>query len=172
MTLARPLSTDSMPSVVIKALTPTTVTRKPLTAPARLPTAKATTIARGIEWPSATVAMATPLKAMIDATERSNWPAMISSVPGIATIPVTAMAVRTLRKLARVRNAGARIENVTISAIRTTTSAVILGVARLHPRDGAPVGWVPDGSASELGAAGWFRAVRADLPPQRRSRWR
>ena len=35
MTRARPLSTDSMPSVVIKALTPTTVTRKPLTAPAR-----------------------------------------------------------------------------------------------------------------------------------------
>ncbi len=35
MTWARPLSTDSMPSVVINALTPTTVTRKPFTAPAR-----------------------------------------------------------------------------------------------------------------------------------------
>ena len=35
---------------------------------------------------------------------------MISSVPGIATMPVTAIAVRTLRKFARVRNAGARIE--------------------------------------------------------------
>ena len=35
MTFARPLSTASMPSVVISALTPTTVTRKPLTAPAR-----------------------------------------------------------------------------------------------------------------------------------------
>ena len=71
--------------------------------------------------------MATPDKAMIDATERSNWPAMIRNVPGIATIPVTAIAVRTLRKLARVRNAGARIEKVTISTISTTKRAVIFG---------------------------------------------
>ena len=125
-----------MPSVVIKALTPTTVTRKPLTAPARAPTAKATTMAIGIGWPSAAVAMATPDRAMMDATERSNCPAMISNVPGIATIPVTAMAVRTFKKLARVRNAGARIENVTISTIRTTTRAVILGAERR--RRGAP----------------------------------
>ena len=61
-----------MPSVVINALTPTTVTRKPFTAPARQPTAMATTMARAIGCPSATVAMATPERAMIDATERSN----------------------------------------------------------------------------------------------------
>ena len=136
ITRASPLSTDSMPSVVIKAFTPTTVTRKPLTAPARLPTANATTMARGIECPSAAVAMATPDKAMIDATERSNWPAMIKNVPGIATIPVTAIAVRTLRKLARERNAGARIEKVAISTTSTTKRAVIFGRARRRRRDG------------------------------------
>ena len=158
-----------MPRVVINALTPTTVTRKPFTAPARMPTANATTIARGIGCPSAAVAMATPDKAMIDATERSNWPAMISNVPGIATIPVTAIAVRTLRKLARVRNAGARIENVTISTSRTTTRAVIFGAARRRPREAAPRGGASDGSATAVTSAGWFRAA---LPQQRRSHWR
>ena len=84
---------------------------------------------------------------------------MINNVPGIATIPVTAIAVRTLRKLARVRNAGARIENVTISTSRTTTRAVIFGAARRRREETASRGSVSAGSATAVTSAGWFRAA-------------
>ena len=120
------------------------------------------------EWLSAAVAIATPVSAVIDATERSNWPATISSVPGIATIPVTEIAVRTLRKLERVRNSGARIENVISSAIRTTANAVTLGSDGRRRRTASTGG--ADGSA--VTGLGSSTMLMPHLRLRRRARWR
>src|SRR4029077_18054092 len=117
----------SVPSVVISALTPTTVTRKPFRAPTPIAAATATRTEMPRLWLSARLATITDVNAVIEPTERSNWPAVINSVPGAATIPITETAVRMLIQLSHWRKYGDLIEKKIASAIRKTISAAESG---------------------------------------------
>ena len=85
--------------MVISALMPTTVTRKPLSIPMPTPARIATGTAKPRSWLPASEARTAPQRADAEPTERSNWPAISSIVAGAAMMPVTAAAVRMLTKL-------------------------------------------------------------------------
>jgi hypothetical protein len=103
ITSCSPRSTASMPSVVISALTPTTVTKKPLTIPMPIPARITTSTAQPCAQPRfvAVYAISTPQKPAPDPTDRSNCPAISSSVAGPAMIPITEMFVRMLSQLSQ-----------------------------------------------------------------------
>src|ERR1700736_3786535 len=105
-TFDRPRKAASVPSVVIRAFTPTTVTRQPFRAPTPIAAATATTTEKARLWLRARFATITDVNAVTEPTDRSNWPAVISIVPGAATIPITATAVTMLIQLSQARKNG------------------------------------------------------------------
>lgn len=131
-TSVRPRSTASIPRVVISAFTLTTVTSRPLTMPIASPVASAASTPTNSGWFCATVAITTPHTAAPLPTDRSTWPAISNMVPGTAMMPVTAMAVSTLRTLFSVRKYGDVTEKKMMSPTSTTSSAATSGSERLR----------------------------------------
>ena len=126
-TLDRPRNAANVPSVVISAFTPTTVTRKPLSAPTPSAAATATKAENARLWLRARFATITDVNAVIEPTDRSNWPAVINSVPGAATIPITETAVTMLIQLSHARKYCDLIEKKVASPMRKAISAAESG---------------------------------------------
>ena len=122
-TLVSPRKMASVPSVVIRALIPMTVTAKALIRPMTSVPMTATKnalwtvrfMANGRSTPpvpgaSAATAMSIPAKPTPEPTDRSNWPAIRSSVAGHAMIPTTATFCRMLIRFSLFRKNGEAIE--------------------------------------------------------------
>ena len=90
-TNARPLRKNSMPSVAMKELIPTIITKNALTAPIASPTARAAATPKAR---SSKLAITTPHTAKVLATLRSSSPMRITAVSPKATSPIKAMRPR------------------------------------------------------------------------------
>ena len=72
-----------------------------------------------------TTAVTVPASAMVDPTDRSNWPAMRSSVAGQAMIPTTATFCRMLMRFSLLRKNGEAIEKSQFSTALETLWAFV-----------------------------------------------
>src|SRR3954447_14236212 len=166
-TLVRPRKIASVPSVVIRALIPMTVTLNALMAPISKVPRTATTKApastmfpdHGTSVPpapgaSAATAISIPTNAAADPTDRSNWPAMRSSVAGQAMIPTTAKFWRMLIRFSGFRKNGEAIEKNRNSAASTTTSAAVSGTDSPLPRRWPATGTGNAAAPAASGVAG------------------
>ncbi len=80
--------------------------------------------------------MTTEVNAAIEPTDRSSCPAVRSSVPGAAMIPMTEIATMMFSQLSQARKYSDLTEKKIISAARNTSSAVSSGIRRRSGRGG------------------------------------
>jgi hypothetical protein len=155
-----------VPSVVMSALMPMTVTQKPLMTPMsnvpRTATRKADETCRlsanGRSTPpvpgaSAETAMSMPAKPTPEPTDRSNWPEMSSSVAGQAMMPTTATFCRMLMRFSELRKNSEEIEKYRNSAASTMSSAAVSGMASPRRRVAA-ASWTTSSPVPGVAAAG------------------
>ena len=117
-----------MPSVVMKALTPTRTTRTALTSPtvAAIPSVAMTAGSSGHPLLTVSEAMITWLRPTIDPMERSNSFVAKGMVRPIATINNTAWLPRIDCALLMVKNVlGSRIEKTAISSTRARSTEYV-----------------------------------------------
>ena len=147
MSSAAPRITDNVPSVVMNGLMRARATSRPLIRPAPAPVINAAAMpSRGQPVRVAVIAPSTAARPIVEPTERSMPPAMMTSASPSATIPTTEISRATLNRLRAVRKYGLVMLSATKTAIsisptvasrRSRTAAIPRRSRRLPERTGA-----------------------------------